>query len=157
MARTIGVVCVLVLALAIGGCGKGSDGDVSIDRAGKKVTITGADGETKGEIGEGVKVPTDFPKDVPVQGAGRVIAAFHRDKSFHVTLMTKDTAQKVVDDYRSKMKAAGWTEEQSMDLGTAKMVHFRKGDRRASITATSTDEGTTVSVTTEKEEGQQEE
>jgi len=157
MVRTIGVVCILVIALVVGGCGKSSDGEgskgesVSVDPFSKKVTIKGADGKGKGEFGEGVKLPAGFPKDVPLHKSGQVVAAFHQGDSFHVSVKTKDSAQKVIDAYSEKMKAEGWSQEQAMDLGAAKMVHFTKEGRKVTVTATTTDDGAMVSITTQKD------
>jgi hypothetical protein len=117
------VVCLAaLLALSATGCQvvaeqaakkavEGATG-VKVDENSKNVTITGKDGQKVTISGEEGKLPEGLPSDFPnyagtVKSSGAMDA--NEGSTITYTIATPDSVQKVVDFYKSKLAAAGWT------------------------------------------------
>jgi len=175
MVKKIGIVLVLGMAMVVCGCGNGTDdgdeststrtsdntsggpsitipgkdgGKMKVDLDGKKVTFRSKDGKGEATFGSGAKLPDNFPKDVHVYAGAAVQGAAYKGGKFSIMLMTKDDAKTVLDTYRQKMKAEGWTEGGTMDMGPTKVAQFKKGERGVVVSATQTEGTTMVSVAT---------
>ncbi len=110
---------VLVVGSLIG-CGQRT---VTVETPdGKKVTVTqgagggeatvkGADGldmKVTTSAGGGVKIPDDFPKDVPVYPGAKVKTAASVQGNRTLSLETADAVDKAQAFYADKLKAEGW-------------------------------------------------
>lgn len=137
--------CLLLLALAVSGCGaiaekatetaiEQSTG-VKIDKDGEQVTIEGEDGAV-GAVGEDVKLPDDFPADVPVY-EGEIKAVIAGENQWTVSLETPDDAQTVLDFYAEKLAADGWKKEMTANTPDGGMYSASKGERAVSVAVSS--------------------
>ena len=143
---------------------KESGEKVDVDISGDSVKIRGekiqmdmskGEGEIKfkGEDGEEAKfamsekgvvdLPDGFPKDVYIYKGAAIKMSGKQEKSFMVTLETDDDMKRVVNEYKDKMKANGWEEAMSMDMGQQTMLQFKKEDRTTAITIATQDNKTT--------------
>lgn len=139
---------VAVVAVSLTGCGfiaqkasekvtekaiEGATGNkVDINKDG--VTVEGKDGGTA-TIGEDVKVPDDFPAEVPVYD-GTVKAAFTGDKSWTVSIETADKPQDILDFYQKKLDEGGFAKVSSMTTGDGGLYSAKKGNRTVQVVAT---------------------
>ena len=101
-------------------------------------------GNVEIQAGGGMKLPDDFPKDLPIY-AGAVIKTHVLSKQGdHTTGMlhmeVPATVEKVSEFYRAELKSQGWTEAQhivSESKGkTATIIGAKKGNRTLSVTVT---------------------
>jgi hypothetical protein len=157
--------CLLGLILLVGACGEskeaamekeiekatGADADVDISKDGMKVKGKTEEGEFALTSGEDTEIPEDFPDDVYVYKPSKTIMAMQVPEGHSVTLMTKDDISKVVDTYKSKMEAKGWTDEGMMSMGNGRMLTYKKDGRMTGVNMASTDQGVQINVTTGKE------
>ena len=159
------VVIAAVLVCVACGCGKpsttfrGPDGaPVTVDQGGDKVEIKGreADGSVPSSSGGGVKVPEDFPKDIPVYSGATLIIHQSVKNGRYLQLKTSDAADKVTAFYKEKLKAEGWKQvsessSESPRSGITTLMNT-KDNRTLSVVISQDDEGTslTLSVSTKE-------
>lgn len=81
---------------------------------------------------EDVPVPAQWPEDVPVYEDGIVTAsAFVKEpanESFLLTFLTEDTAERVVDFYRTEFQEMGWVVQDAGPLGVEGSTDFQAPD-----------------------------
>lgn len=143
----------------ITGCAKKTiqteDGKVEVESGlgGDKVTVTTEGG--KGEFGVGVKLPANWPKDVPVyagatpygnissigeEGAEVIVAVF----------MTSDSLSALKAYYEKELPANGWKLEGTFNTateeGTVYMMTVSKNQRYGSVTLSETEEGNSIAI-----------
>ena len=111
------VVIAAVLGCVACGCSKpsttvrGPDGaPVNVEQGGDKVAIKGreADGSVPSSSGGGVKVPEDFPKDIPVYSGATPMIHQSVKNGHYLQLKTSDAADQVTAFYKEGLKAEGW-------------------------------------------------
>lgn len=143
MRKAVAVGAVGVLGLVgLGACG--GDGDsvsverdgtsVEVDKDGGSVKVESDDGDSEVSVGEGAKIPDDFPSDVPLPDGGKVGLAGQNEadgkQSFHVTYtVDPDDVDDVFSDYRDALENAGF------DLGDSANIEG-SGGSFASLQAT---------------------
>jgi hypothetical protein len=132
---------------------RASGGRVKVDSSGKQMDITGEDG-TSMRVGEDIKLPDNFPKDVPVYPGAKIAAvsvSTSGDKSALMNIRSTDEVGKVVQWYADTMKKSGFKESQTMDIGESKFKTFENGNITITcifVAEQSKDaSGTTVSLT----------
>ena len=95
---------------------KSTGGQVDIDSGKDKVTFTDTKSGSSLTFGEGLKLPDDFPKDVPIYPGSRVkgiIDVKQEGQGLNVTLESSDAFAQVKDWYAAEFKKGGWPEEAS--------------------------------------------
>ena len=126
---------------------------VEYDSKGKNVTVKTADGSVV-VSGEGVKLPEDFPKDVPVYPGAKIVSAVsagRTDTSGHMaTFQSSDAPEKVAAFYKSKFST--WQVKMEMSSGGGKVLLLQSADGKRSITvvANPANGETTVTLTVQE-------
>jgi len=123
---------------------------VKVDGEGEAVSLEAKGEEFAVTVGERVKVPDNFPKDVPVCAGLELSQAMETDDGFMLQGTTSDTVKQIADHYAKTLEANGWTEE--MTIGQSgppamSILTYSKDGREGNVTATETDEGTVVAIT----------
>lgn len=149
-----------LLALATVGCGKsasesaaekvvesamaaqGQKADVSIDSDSMKVTTS----EGTMSIGEGTKVPDNWPSDVPVYAGVKLVTAFSTPEGAALQGTTTDSAAKVESFYKDQAAKNGWTEDASVKQGEMVSLIYKKEKRVLSVITTRTGSETSVAI-----------
>jgi hypothetical protein len=109
-----------------------SGGKAKVDLSNDQGSITVNDGKTEAAWGQSVRVPVDFPKQIPIYPGSTVVSAVSDNtaKAKHmVMLRTADVADKVVDYYKGELK--GFKVEQDANLGGYHIVKFAGGKQTA--------------------------
>ena len=122
-----------------------------VDTAAGKVTVETKDGSATYAVGGDVKLPNDFPKDVFVYGGAKVLTSMSTPQGTHLTLQTKDSADKVISAMKREMTAAGWKEESSMNQTGVSMLSYKKSERTAAVVVMTADNQTTIQLTISSE------
>jgi hypothetical protein len=149
-----------IVACVAFGCGKRSvtfkdseGATVTVDQGGGKVEIKGpgVDGSVAISAG-GVKVPEDFPEDIPVYPGATPIIHTSVKGGRMLQLKTSDAIDKVRAFYKEKLKAEGWKEESESSTDAIKLLNNTKDTRTLSVVITQGDDGTslTLSVSTKE-------
>jgi hypothetical protein len=137
----------LLVTLALG-CGGESELLSEAERGRSEGTLFKLEAGERGvEIGERVKLPPDFPRDVPLYpGAEARMSLAGGEEGMVVTLTSEDEADEVFDFYRSKLESEGWSIEGEMRFGQQAMLHCAKEGRSASVTVSGSDEGSSITL-----------
>jgi hypothetical protein len=154
---------VMGLCVALVGCGKkahesvaekiiehqmakeGVKGHVNISD--NKVTVETKDGKASYSAGAGTQVPDTFPKDVPVYAGATVMASVSVPDGHNLSLESKDSAEKVIAFYKSKLTGAGWQEAMAMNQPTGSMLVYKKEPRTVSVVVSSSGDTTQINLT----------
>ncbi len=137
----------------------GGKADVKIDSKSGKVQVKGTDAsgnayevKTDGDnktvnfkqtgkdasemqIGEGAKLPADFPKDVPVLDGLQLqmVQAATEKKEFVVQGKSTLSMEKAAAFYKEKVPAQGWKELTTMNAGEMQTMQYEKDQRSLSV------------------------
>jgi hypothetical protein len=99
------------------------------------------------ELGERVKLPADFPRDIPVYpGATPQMAIARPREGMVLNLRSQDSRQEVYEFYASELASEGWEIGTEMDLGGQRMLTAVKGERRALLTIAGDGNDTVVTI-----------
>lgn len=140
--RLVGLVVVLVCALALVGCQSIAEKatqkviedttGVKVEDGGDSVTLTGKDGTsiTSSESGE---LPEGFPEDAPVY-EGTIITSLVSEDSYTIGIETKDEWTGPWEFYGTELEAAGWVTGTEMKLEDGGMITGEKDGRMIQIT-----------------------
>jgi hypothetical protein len=87
-------------------------------------------------VGENVKLPDDFPKNVPVYPGGTIAASTFNRTSHEagLNLISQDAATKVTSWYNDETKKLGWVEDQSANYGGSEFRTYKKGNEELTVT-----------------------
>lgn len=97
----------ILTTIFVGSVFKKAAKNVSVDSQSGTVNVRSEDGSAS--IGGEAKIPSDFPKDVPVYPGSKVTFAVKTEgKNFSVAVLTKDDVAKVMDYYKRELAAKGW-------------------------------------------------
>ena len=132
----------------------GENGTTTITTDKSSFTSTASDG-TKIVTGEGVKVPDDFPKDLPVYAGATAFSTSSspKDAAFTLSLQSKDPVKTVAEYYLKEMVAQGWKETQKMEESGENpmfMINYTKDDRTAMIQVMNDGGKSTIMISTGK-------
>ena len=123
----------------------GKQAHVKMD--GDSLVVEGPDGvETLREGGAG-DMPKDFPADVYVPAGADVVSSISTPGGANLTLKSASSKADVVVKYAAEMKAQGWTNETTMDMGETAMLSFAKGNRQASVIVQVEEGATAINLT----------
>jgi hypothetical protein len=147
------------------GCAKPStqskepaDASVTVDQGNGKTKTKGrgADGSATNSNARKVKVPEDFPKDIPVYPGATPIIHQSVKNGRTLELKTSDAADKVTAFYKEKLKAEGWKQvsessSQSLKEGIT-LLSNTKDKHTLSVVISHGENGTslTLSVSTKE-------
>ena len=118
-----------------------------------KIDIKTKDGEMSMTAGGGAKIPEDFPKDVLVVKNAKILAAIKVPDGFSLSMESKDSVEKLMDQYTAEMKAQGWTTETTMNMGEQMVTSFAKDKRKAAVMIAKGGEGSQLTITVTQEKG----
>jgi hypothetical protein len=111
---------------------------------------TSADGVVASPIATGIKVPDDFPKDLPVYPRATPIVHQSIKEGRYLQLTTSDAADKVTTFYREKLKAEGWKQLSESPAESPKsgitLLQNTKDNRRLSVVVAHDDKETTLTL-----------
>lgn len=149
-------VCGLVLALSA--CGKSAEDRVAeaavraatgnavqVDQAGEKVTLKTADGDIIVHGGDDVRLPGDFPDDIPLPAGYKVESMMETGSSRIIALLAPGDAQKLYAAASEGMQAKGWKQTVALQGdGQGGLLGYEKDGRKATLSFTPETEGKTA-------------
>jgi len=160
------VFCLFLSIIFLTGCGERAEEEkiekatgtkADVDLSNKKMKITGdtENGRYTITAGEETEIPSDFPDDVFIYRPSKVLMAMKVPEGYSLTLTSSDDRSKILDTYKQKMDAKGWTEETSMIMGPQSMLVYRKNGRTASISVITSEKALQINlvVTTKQDKG----
>lgn len=124
-------------------------GKVKMDADGGQVTFKSDEGDGGTVVfGEDVKIPSDFPKDVPMYPGAKAQAVVvgKAGDGATLTLKTDDDAKKVVEWYASETTKAGWEQESTFAANDLELRTYAKGDAKLTLSVSKASEGEKGSV-----------
>lgn len=125
--------------------GQKVDVDIKGDDGSFTMKIGGKEGSGSLVVGEGAKLPDDFPKDVTVYPGMKVEMAQSMGTAFTVSAKSPDTVDKIQQYIKADMTKGGWAEQMSMSQnegGTQSHIFtYKKETRMANIIIGSETEG----------------
>jgi len=145
---TLLVALPLAAALACGGekTVETDEGTLRIDRDDQTVTLEAEGEKFEMKTGEGVELPDDFPKDVPVYPSATILTSMTSAEGIMVSTQSTADPTQVVSFYKEKMEGEGWTVEAEMNMGPQRIISFTKDDRKLMVTAGSQGDKTLISL-----------
>lgn len=164
MTRRPPLIAGLALALVLSACGKseekaaetlaekaleansGQDVDVDIEDGdgAQTVTIQTEQGTLKQSSGDNVALPEDFPRDVSLPDAYKVMSVMTMGPVTSVVMEVPEAPSSVFDDIKSGQASQGWKETLSMQGADGSMLGFEKGDRSLLVNLGKSEEGGTM-------------
>lgn len=158
----------VILSLFLAGCGKsitqrasekaaekiiekqtGGKADVDVDKGNVKIETE----EGKMEAGENIKLPSDFPKDIYVIEGTIKAAIYDQARGGQtISIETDKSMDEVYSLYQEKLKSDGWKITGTMAYGDVSSVVAEKDNRTASVIISKSDNKTTVTLSTGKNE-----
>jgi len=127
---------------------KDEDGtSAKVDLSKGTMTIKTKDGETAVVSGEGASVPADFPKDVYVVKGAKIQMSMKTPDGYVLNMQVEQSTAKLAATYETELKAQGWAQEASFDMGDTRSLSYKKDDRQLAIVMNKSDESTTVMIT----------
>jgi hypothetical protein len=127
---------------------KSEDGtSAKVDLSKGTMTIKTKDGETAVVSGDGVSVPADFPKDVYVIKGAKIQMSMKTSDGYVLSMQTEQSVANLAATYETELKAQGWAQEASFDMGETRSLSYKKDGRQVAIVMSKADEATTVMIT----------
>lgn len=128
---------------------KQSGGQAKVDINKDSYKVESKDGNI--EVGQNVKLPADFPKDVYVID-GNIISAFSEPtkENFTVSIEINKSLSEAAEIYQEKLKADGWVVTGNMSFGDTTSVITEKNGRTATVMISKSNDKTTVVISTGK-------
>ena len=111
-----------------------------------KLETAGGEG-LQAEVGERVKLPADFPRDIPVYPGATPQGAFASpEEGMVVTLRSQDSIDEAYEFYALELEAEDWDIRGEVNLAGRRMLTAVKGARQAMITVAADGEDTVVVI-----------
>lgn len=122
--------------------------DINYGRDGESATITDPKTGSKMITGPNLKVPSDFPKEIPVYSNG-VVTVISLDPKFPlISVSTKDDVKTVQDWYQADLQKKGWTLTANQMIGPdAAHIEFENTNNMGSLIITKDDESKGTIIT----------
>jgi len=107
-------------------------GKVNLDLGGEKTQVETEFGTT--QIGENLKLPTDFPKDIYVID-GLIKSSYKNvgKNGWTISIETSKSIKEAGDLYDKNLTITGWKKDNFMDLGGAATASYSKDNRTISL------------------------
>ena len=83
---------------------------VEVDLEGQKFSYQQEGTQNKMQFGEGVEIPADFPKDIPIFQPSRVKGVMNIGGTMNLNLATEKPVSEVATFYQSQLSGQGWSE-----------------------------------------------
>lgn len=153
--KGIQILAMAVAALSLAGCGKQvadavmAANGVQLNKDGSG-TMTLGDNKGNFAMGDDIRIPDGFPKDVPVYTGAKIKTALTVGASLQIGLQTADKAAKVADFYKSSLTAAGWKIEADLSSQDSLSLMLSKAGQQLQIIAGPSSSGTDVLLTATK-------
>lgn len=124
---------------------------VSLDTAGKSMTIKDSKTGAEINIGSEGKMPAGFPADFPIYPGATVQgnisgAENNAGKGFWIILSSTDEAAKVTSYYETNLPKAGWTVGSTMNIGSSSTWEVTKGTMAGSVIIGADEESKATSI-----------
>jgi hypothetical protein len=127
---------------------KDADGNsAKVDISKGTMTIKTKDGETAVVSGDGASVPADFPKDVYIVKGAKIQMSMKTPDGYMLNMQVEQSAAKLAETYETELKAQGWKQEGSFDMGETRSLSYKKDERQVAIVMGKSDAATTVMIT----------
>jgi len=126
----------------------GQKADIDMDK--ESMTIKTEDGDVSITSGKSAQIPDNFPKDIPMYEGYVLDMAMEVPEGYSLSFTTEDDVAKVSEWYLNEMTDEGWTKEASMDMGSQKMLVFKKGERGVNLVVAPDEDQTRISLTSVK-------
>ncbi len=174
MKRAILILASITLVLSTFACKKAEDraaekmaakiiesqtgGKAAVDISGGKVKITSTEKGKEGTIefsgGADLKLPDDFPSDLPVYPGAKIISHFQTGTgNRQIIFKSDDRTKKVYDFYLSKLEKSGWEIVQEMKMAPTYTLVGKKGKRQAAVVIGDDHDKSTISMSVTEEQG----
>lgn len=102
-----------------------SDANADVDIHNGQVTLQNEDGSV-GTFGAGVKLPDDFPSDVPLPKDVEISGVANADDGVWVSYMTEDSVNDIAAWYQGELEGDGWTQDASFTMGSMTTFAYKK-------------------------------
>ena len=152
MNRVLMGIVVIVLALAVFGCG-GDEKSAEVDVDENKVTVTTDDGQATISGGEG-KLAEGFPEEFPIYDAdvdGSAVIDVNGQAQYTAVLITSDSVDDVYNWYKSELPSEGWSIVNDAQVSTGdavtSMLEAERNGAKVYIGVNQTDRGTEIAIT----------
>jgi hypothetical protein len=149
--RLSNVLALVLLGVLASACSEQGETLSEADRGESQGTVfkletAGGEG-LQAEVGERVKLPANFPRDIPIYPGATPQGAFARpEEGMVVNLRSQDSVDEAYEFYALELEAEDWEISSEMNLGGQRMLTAVKGERQAMITVTGDKEGTVVVI-----------
>jgi hypothetical protein len=124
------------------------DGEAGVDITsdGMEVTSTDADGTYTWQAGSEAELPEGFPTDIYIPDGAVVEMSSASPNGYVLTLSTDKAFSAVVESYKEKMVAAGWTEHTATQMEGTQMLIYGQGDRSVNVGVFNEEGATKISL-----------
>jgi len=155
-------------ALVLSGCGKAGDAasekliekslqhsgakNAKVDLSKGKMTVKTAEGEMELSSGESASLPADFPKDVFVIKGAKIQMAMKTPQGVTIQMKVDKEKGQIAESYGAEMKAQGWAQESSVDMGDMSSRTYKKEKRQVAVIMTKSGDASDVMLTLTKED-----
>jgi hypothetical protein len=145
------VLALTLAALLAAACSEQGETISEAERGESEGTVfkveTGGEAGVQAEFGERVKLPANFPRDIPIYpGATPQGAVSRPDEGMVVNLRSQDSPEEVYDFYATELEAEGWKLLADMNLGAQRMLTAEKGQGEVAMTIMGEEGGTVVVI-----------
>jgi hypothetical protein len=139
-------------ALVLSGCGKANEKasekliekslrnsgakGAQVDLSKGKMTVKTDEGEMELSTGEAASIPADFPKDVCTIKGAKIQMAMKTPQGFMLQMKVDRAMGEIAESYGTEMKAQGWAQETSMDMGEMNSRVFKKEKSQVALVVT---------------------
>jgi hypothetical protein len=130
-------------------------GKVKMDSEEGGATFTNPETGAKMAIGEDLKIPDTFPKDVPIYVGAKAKAVVMGDdgqKGATISLQTADAPKMVIDWYEKTLTGAGWKQTSTFNANGSYLNVYQKENARMAITVASDSGSSGSSITVVRSE-----
>lgn len=122
--------------------------DIKYGMDGESATITDPKTGARMMTGSDLKVPSDFPKDIPVYKNGKIMVISLDPQLPLISFTTEDDPNTVQAWYRADLQKKGWTITASNTMGPdIAQVHFENRKDMGSVLMARDEEGKRTNVT----------
>jgi hypothetical protein len=123
------------------------DGEGTVDLDDNGITINGDDDGTTARFGENVKLPDNFPKEIPVLDGAKVAGlAVTKDEGAWITMSTDKSSNDAASWYDTKLAADGWEVSGSYSARGMLTKMFEKGNLSLTVIVSDGENGDPTSV-----------
>ncbi|MHB0956789.1 MAG: hypothetical protein ACYC0X_12700 [Pirellulaceae bacterium] len=132
----------------------GGNADVHIGDDSVSFKIQDEKGNANVEIGQNTKLPEGFPQDVPLYPKMTLMMANAQTENerFFLVGTSSDAPEQIATYYKQAAAKNGWEEQNSMEQeDQMRGLTFQKAGRNLEIIAVVTDEGTSLNISTGKD------